>query len=64
MPTPCFCSHKFVLGEVDENVHLIILHNSENRADVVILQHRAIIVQDGAFGPAEWSIAVSSSLGK
>lgn len=49
MPTPGFCSHKLILGEVDENVHLIILHHSENRAEVVILQHRAVIVQDGTF---------------
>lgn len=39
MPTPGFCSHKLIPGEVDENVHLVILHNSENSADVVILQH-------------------------
>ena len=47
--TPAFSSHKLILGEVDENVHLIILHHSEDRADVVILQHGAIIVQDGTF---------------
>ena len=49
MPTPGFCSHELILGEVDENVHLVVLHHSEDRADVVILQHGAIIVQDGAF---------------
>ena len=47
--TAAFGSHKLILGEVDENVHLIILHHSEDRADVVILQHGAIIVQDGTF---------------
>lgn len=39
MPSTGFCSHKLILGEVDENVQLIILHQSEDRADVVILQH-------------------------
>jgi hypothetical protein len=42
-------SRKFILGEIDKNVHLIILHHSKDRADVVILQHRSIIVQDGTF---------------
>ena len=39
VPTPGFCSHKLILGEVDKDVHLVVLHHSENRADVVILQH-------------------------
>ena len=47
------CSHKLVLGEIDKNVHLIVLHHSENRADVVVLQHRAVVVQDGTFRPVE-----------
>lgn len=38
------CSHKLILAEIDKNVHLIVLHHSKNRADVVILQHRAIVV--------------------
>lgn len=49
MPHAGLCSHKLILGEIDKNVHLIILHHAKNRADVVILQHRAIIVQDGTF---------------
>lgn len=44
-----FCSHKLILSEVDENVHLIILHHPENRANVVIFQHRTVVVQDGTF---------------
>lgn len=53
MPHAGLCSHKLILGEIDKNVHLIILHHSKNRADVVILQHRSIIVQDGAFWPVK-----------
>lgn len=53
MPHAGLCSHKFILGEIDKNVHLIILHHSKNRADVVILQHRSVIVQDGAFRPVK-----------
>lgn len=49
VPRTGFCSHKLILGEVDENVHLIILHHAEDRADVVVLQHGAIIVQDCTF---------------
>lgn len=48
-PHAGLCSRKLILGEIDKNVHLIILHQAKNRADVVILQHRAIIVQDGTF---------------
>ena len=53
------CSHKLVLGEIDKNVHLIVLHHSKNRADVVILQHRAIVVQDGTFRPVKLYVTPS-----
>lgn len=53
MPHAVLCSHKLVLREIDKNVHLIVLHHSKNRADVVILQHRAIVVQDGTFRPVK-----------
>lgn len=31
--------HKLILGEVDKDVHLIILHHAEDGTDVVVLQH-------------------------
>lgn len=62
MPTPGFCSHKLILGEVDEDVHLVVLHHSENRADVVILQHGAVVVQDGTLRPARHKVTRPSPL--
>jgi len=45
--------HELVLGEVDEDVHLVVLHHAEDGADVVVLQHRAVVVEDGAVRPGD-----------
>ncbi len=41
-----------ILREVDQDVHLIFLHESVGCAHVVVFQNRAIVVQDGHF----WSV--------
>lgn len=43
--------HKLILGQINEDVHLVLLHHAEDGADVVVLQHRAVVVQDGAVRP-------------
>ena len=44
---------KLVLGEVDKDVHLVVLHHAEDGTDVVVLQHRAVVVEDGAVRPED-----------
>ena len=42
-----------VLGEVGQDVHLLVLlQQAVRRADVVVLQHRPVVVQDGRVRPA------------
>lgn len=41
-----------IFREVDQDVHLILLHESVGCAHMVVFQNRAIVVQDGHF----WSV--------
>ncbi len=42
-----------IFGEIEQDVHLVVvLQQSIRRADVMTLQHRAVVVQDSRVRPA------------
>ena len=42
---------ELLLAEIADDVVLILPQHAEGRTDVVVLQHRAVIVQHSHFGP-------------
>ena len=53
-----------VLGQVGQDVHLLVLlQQAVRRADVVVLQHRPVVVQDGRVRPAGTRTASVSQRG-